>query len=487
MHVALPQASKRALFLALAMMAWFLCGSQMIMQDDSWWHLRTGELIWETLSVPLIDPFSWTLPAGTFWANHEWLAQVLFYLTYRSGSFIAVNLAGALVLLATAFYASRAMEGTATLKSIILVGMLPWLVRAFSVRPHIFTLLAISLFFFIVIRKPSWMLPVLFFVWAQVHAGVVLGIIFIYLFAACAFILDKTRTKKLLFWAVLCTVAASINPLGPYLFLYPFAPFKQITGLPIIEWMPPGASKPLDLYFWFCAGMLLVTSAINWRRCMSYPAAPIVLCGIITLIPATQHVRHIYVWFVIAGIAVTYTVSKRSVGESRVNRSRIFGCTILVCSFLSIAFATVSLFHPNPRLGWQPVTAAGLRALEQAPMPTFNSYGTGGFILWFTPKRKVFMDSRQDPYPNPFLSEAMNVQTSGNYTDMFKRFGIKSAIVERPMPLVDALINAGWSVSYDGYYFTVLIDKQLQSSERDPSPNRDTSDDASPRLRRPEP
>lgn len=39
---------------------------------DFWWHLKTGELIAKTGTVPIADSFSYTV-YGQAWTAHEWL------------------------------------------------------------------------------------------------------------------------------------------------------------------------------------------------------------------------------------------------------------------------------------------------------------------------------------------------------------------------------------------------------------------------------
>ena len=41
-------------------------------------HLKTGQIIWETKSVPKINLFSFTEPDQPF-INHHWLSEVIFY------------------------------------------------------------------------------------------------------------------------------------------------------------------------------------------------------------------------------------------------------------------------------------------------------------------------------------------------------------------------------------------------------------------------
>ena len=40
---------------------------------DMWWHLKTGELIWNSHTIPRTDPFSFSA-AGYRWIAQEWLS-----------------------------------------------------------------------------------------------------------------------------------------------------------------------------------------------------------------------------------------------------------------------------------------------------------------------------------------------------------------------------------------------------------------------------
>jgi hypothetical protein len=51
---------------------------------DMWWHLRTGQVIWTTHTIPRADLFSWKayqLPL----VPHESLSQVIIYSAYKRG------------------------------------------------------------------------------------------------------------------------------------------------------------------------------------------------------------------------------------------------------------------------------------------------------------------------------------------------------------------------------------------------------------------
>src|SRR5216110_1865452 len=53
---------------------------------DFWWHLKIGEVIATTRSIPRIDLFSFTA-AGQPFIVQNWLAELFYYATYRLGEF----------------------------------------------------------------------------------------------------------------------------------------------------------------------------------------------------------------------------------------------------------------------------------------------------------------------------------------------------------------------------------------------------------------
>ncbi len=48
---------------------------------DMWWHLKVGEIVWNTHTIPRTDIFSWTTNNHA-WLPHEWLAQLFIYAAY---------------------------------------------------------------------------------------------------------------------------------------------------------------------------------------------------------------------------------------------------------------------------------------------------------------------------------------------------------------------------------------------------------------------
>src|SRR5437867_8280544 len=58
---------------------------------DLWWHLKTGEIIWKTHSIPRVDLFSFTTNNHA-WIAHEWLSEVTIYGSWKLGGYTGLML-----------------------------------------------------------------------------------------------------------------------------------------------------------------------------------------------------------------------------------------------------------------------------------------------------------------------------------------------------------------------------------------------------------
>jgi len=72
-----------ALWLFLFSVSVFLSFS--MADPDYWGHIKFGQTIYETNSIPKTDNFSYTA-SGLKWLNHEWLSEVIFWIFYKNFS-----------------------------------------------------------------------------------------------------------------------------------------------------------------------------------------------------------------------------------------------------------------------------------------------------------------------------------------------------------------------------------------------------------------
>jgi hypothetical protein len=108
-------------------------------------------------------------------------------------------------------------------------------------------------------------------------------------------------------------------------------------------------------------------------------------------------------------------------------------------------------------LGWQPISNGALAAVRACDGPLYNHYNDGGALIWFVPEKRVFIDTRLDPYPLPFLLEFVAVEQGRKpYQPLFERWAIRCAFLPGDSPSIAALTQAGWAWRFRDEKWAVL-------------------------------
>src|SRR6266436_7226377 len=174
---------------------------------DIGWHIRTGELILATHSLPLTDPFSSTMQ-GQPWFAWEWLYDILLGILHRAcGLNGVVWLCALLVAAIFALLLSQLLQrGTGLLLAIVLM-LLAEAASAIHLyaRPHIVSWL-FSLLWFVVLEHwergerwdrreqgslPRWMpwfFPASMLLWVNLHGGWLFGIAMLGIYTLASFV-----------------------------------------------------------------------------------------------------------------------------------------------------------------------------------------------------------------------------------------------------------------------------------------------------------
>jgi len=232
-------------FAPLAVLAAFL--TLLVLQMDKLatdpglgWHLKTGELIWQSGAIPRSDPFL----AGPVrpWVCDQWLADLILYLVYQVGSWPLLSLLATVLFLAPFLIVLPGVMKSAGASALATTAVLLCAVKLstlhFVLRPLLFSFPLFAIVFRVLWRtrthlragesapRSVWLLPFLFMLWANLHPSFPLGLA---LLAGCIFceladplLLDRPtpserglRTVCIIF--LLCLAASFINPFGPAL------------------------------------------------------------------------------------------------------------------------------------------------------------------------------------------------------------------------------------------------------------------------------
>jgi hypothetical protein len=169
--------------LAISLVVWLFSSGQgwmaLLADGDSGWHIRTGEWILKTRSVPTHDLFSFSR-SGAPWFAWEWLSDVVFAFLHRYGGLAGLAaLAGCVITLAFLVVFRHMLWRGAN--ALVALGAVLVCAGASSIhflaRPHVFTLLLLAVSLWIVEgdrrqrRAAVWLLVPLSAVWVNLHSG----------------------------------------------------------------------------------------------------------------------------------------------------------------------------------------------------------------------------------------------------------------------------------------------------------------------------
>jgi hypothetical protein len=451
----------------LAMLA-VLTVQQRFDDPDMWWHLKTGEVIWTTHTIPTTDLFSYTTNHHA-WIPHEWLSQVLIYGAYRWGGY-----SGLMVWLC--FFTAALLIAGYTLCSlysgnskVALIGALAiWLFGTvgFAVRPHMigYLLLIIELLLLHLgqTRNRRWLLglPPLFAIWVNCHGSFFFGFLLLGLFLFCSFFDFQIGLLLSSQWEIRCrrslilafslsAAALFLNPAGVQQVLYPLNTmfFQPINLSEIAEW------KPLQ---WDGRGISLLVVLVSIFLLLILRQSKLFLHEMLLLILGTwlalTHERMEFVFGILAAPILSRLLMP--VWDSYdFEKDRPWPNVVLITISILIMYVA---FPNRQQLVTQvnngnPVKAVEFIRSRHLTGHMLNSYRFGGYLIWALPEQPVFIDGRADLFEwAGVLGDFSKWATLQNDPDtLLEKYKIDFCLLERESPMVHvmAVLN-GWKVIY---------------------------------------
>jgi hypothetical protein len=313
-----------------------------------------------------------------------------------------------------------------------------------------------------------------------------LGVVIVFASAAAALAAARRVWHPLAGVAIASALATSATPLGFSLWPEIVSSLGRIRQLGIQEWAPASLFDPLLAPFWV-VGAALVVLAVAARVWRAEEPAALLAWPALALIPlAIRAGRNAPPALMLAVPAIAMLVEGRIPFQARPTRVRPLLNALFVAGAAAVVFATVfgAWRRKDARLGWEPLSAAAARAVSSCPERLYNRYDEGGFLIWFAPQQKVFIDGRQDPYPPSLLFEQKQVERTGNYTALFQAHSIRCAFVPTGTIVAARLQHDGWVTRYADRQWRVLVEPSgtFESIERDRRDALDQADLAADRL-----
>lgn len=421
--------NEKKIFLFFLLIFFIFCAlfaAQKIVSFDDWWHLKTGEWIWQHKAVPHVDPFSYTFQ-GAKWIDYEWFFQALIYPIYFLSGFSGLIIFKIIVIVLAflvLFFTCRELDGERKWLSIIILFIALQTARGgFLVRPQIISLLFLALYLYllalhrgarITARQLILVLLPIHILWVNVHGSFLLGIFLVGAYAIGSFVplalshhrdlkpvFQDKRLQNFLLLGLLLILASLINPYTYRIFLIPLetAGAKE-TLRGISEWVPSMDPRLLgilivDPSIWFRALFLIgAISFLVWRD--NLRRIEDVLIFVVFSYMAFKHIRFIGPFaLAVAPIIVNNLSQVRwQVREWKWLRF----VPLLVIIVFSVNDVRTLIKEEKLGLGvWRNYPATTVQFLKEHGVKgrIFNTYGYGGYIIWHLwPNIQVFIDGR---------------------------------------------------------------------------------------------
>jgi hypothetical protein len=438
----------------------FLLGA--INDPDFFWHLKTGEWIWQHKGLPDGDPFNFMTPAATdghvhFTLTAYWLTQVIYHLTNRFLGMPGIAVLKYLVFFLIVAGMLRLRRGDPVVHAALVLAATPLLGIVYTYdRPQAFTFFFFAVLLALLEREratpalPSSLksylpVPLLMLFWGNMHGGHALGqavLLLFIVFEGVKFVHpilrpgSRERYRRLLIIGGAGLIASLVNPNLWHAFQVSF------TSIPF--WMKNEEYKstlvffqgqPLVAIFWVTLGLAVLSALCTIRKTDITWIALLAALGY----EGFLHVRYVPLFMIVALPVIGSWLSPERYGRwlrPLVAAGSVAAVAFVLKGRLPSAERISSALRVNERV--YPVGAADFVLANNPSGNLYNTYFWGGYLLWrLGPERKVFVDGRGLSIQSQFQGFSVSIAYS-NPSDpppvwkrVLRQYGIGYMIIPR--------------------------------------------------------
>jgi hypothetical protein len=477
-----PAVSFHVVLTLLVMALVFVLSRKGISDPDIWWHLHNADYLVQHHSLPRADMYSFTVP-GHPWINHEWLAELPYYVGWRvlglSGIHAVMFAILTLIFLGVLYLCYRE---TGHYKAAIVAGCWAVLLGSVSFGPRTILFGYADLVVLLIVlqrfrqrgQAPLWLIPPLFCLWANTHGSWFIGmVIFSAVIGAGLFKGEwglvaaeawtpPQRSRLLLTWSA-SLVALFVNPFSARLVFYPLdLAFRQKLNIEhVAEWVSVNFHDLRGKIVLVLLMVLLVSALLRARR---WTLAELGLV-LFALYSGLTYIRFLF----LLAIVIAPVLVKTFDFVPRYRREM----DTPVVNFFVIVLLIAAVVHYWPReaqlqaLVSEQYPAEAVSYLQAHPPsgPVLNFYLWGGYLSWRDPSVKVFLDSRVDIFEYAgVLKDYLDLLALKDPAPLLDKYKIRYVLFPRGEPLTYVLQDdAKWKVLYSDK-LSVLLERTSDAS-----------------------
>ncbi len=466
---------------------------QPLTEPDFGWHLRTGlDLLQQGGVLPALDPYSHTMPDWP-WVEHAWLTDLIIGGFYTLFGALAVILFFAAVTAGAWLGASLSVRCNRTYR-LLACALSLWVALPFlGARTQMVTLLGLATLLVILERNKQeqslvlGLIPPLFLLWANLHGGFTAGLFLLGLVAA-----SSAMIKVLVAWAprlaarldeaipswpaigrlvvagAVASLVTLVNPYGWRLYGEIIDSLSNRFMLESLqEWQPLLLNSVAGRSYAIYLGGLGLAMVAWYRR-----IEPVRwMLWSVFLILSLRHMRNIPL-FLLVSLPLCAELLATGLGKlvGRLSLDAVHAKRWVLAVTLAGGLFLVWLGPDH----LQRVGQSGLQPAEYfkgTPYPIeavkwvqahrelvgtrlYNDYPYGGFLLWWLPEEKIFIDGRMPAWRSGsrriFQDYADLSLTDPPRLSILSAYSVDWAIVKKKSVLDQALAReTAWRQEYE--------------------------------------
>lgn len=416
---------------------------------DTLWHIASGELILESRSIPLHDPWSFT-PGDYIWYDISWLWDAITALMNRyfgpeSLFALAIILqAATLAVMCGGLLARGGLHHDPIKIAIFICGFCLW--EFTTPRPHLVSFLMLAIYHRVMTtsrnkedtRQLYVLLPLLMVIWVNMHGGfLAVGLLYAAHLAEAWFKKDRAWFRRLFISGVLCFLALFINPFGWHIFEATLRSLDTVIAEYVFEWQPFTYGTLIGSTF-LVAAFLMISNPMN-------PKIPLAdkLVAFVPLFLSLGTIRHFPVTAVLIAPYLAGNLNSMMV----LKPLKDFSAPVYrrSAALVTLAIVVAMSLPPTVHLLWGEKFAAEQQSDDYSDTIAFlrknypgakflNHYETGGGLIFYgRGNPKIFVDGRAGTvYPEELMADYLKViRNEEGGAEVFDKYQLEGMILNK--------------------------------------------------------
>lgn len=444
--------------LVFAVFGWGV-GIARLSDNSFFWHLQTGGRILDH-GFPHADPYSF-VAKGTPWVVQSWLAEVTYGGLDRLAGPFAIRVFCGLVGVAItvlAFRLALRLAHDRMRAALVTVAALAALYTLWSERPLLIGVLFFVLLLWVVevpdgplARRELLALPIIFWLWANVHGSFALGFAYLGLHVLGRWLEGhrpwEGRERRLVLGGLIAFVACFLNPYGVSLVTFPVDLMRRGDALKdVVEWMSPDFHSVRGLAF----ALWVVVFVVVLARARHRVTIRDLVVTLPFLVLGFWALRNIALAPLVGLPVVARAVAvDRRPDDSRIQLGWVF---VAVLGILAVGMGMRAAGQPDYALDSYPVQA--MNAVERQGLlgsrVLTDDADAGYVILRYGTTQPVFMDDRFDMYPLPVIRDFTTLSSgTAGWDDVLRKYDVEVVVWGRDRALTQLLQQSDqWRVTH---------------------------------------